>query len=124
MLHLTGGNSERSRTRLGAHSGLNLTVCAFSNGEFPDLSVAFSLCALCCLPQACMRDIPACKWLDQWTELAQKYEPPPSCLNAAVLRICMCSVRHMCLCVFGFQVCIPIQPISPAQSSGGVWLHQ
>lgn len=21
-----------------------------------------------------MRDIPACKWLDQWTELAQKYE--------------------------------------------------
>ena len=28
-----------------------------------------------------MRDIPACKWLDQWTELAQKYEPPPfSCI--------------------------------------------
>lgn len=25
------------------------------------------------LSQACMRDIPACKWLDQWTELAQKY---------------------------------------------------
>lgn len=25
--------------------------------------------------QACMRDIPACKWLDQWTELAQKYGP-------------------------------------------------
>lgn len=23
-------------------------------------------------PQACMRDIPGCKWLDQWTELAQK----------------------------------------------------
>ncbi|NXN02342.1 NF1 protein, partial [Sylvia borin] len=23
--------------------------------------------------QACMRDIPTCKWLDQWTELAQKF---------------------------------------------------
>lgn len=31
--------------------------------------------------QACMRDIPACKWLDQWTELAQKYDTSPPTLS-------------------------------------------
>uniref|UniRef100_A0A674CRY8 Neurofibromin 1 n=1 Tax=Salmo trutta TaxID=8032 RepID=A0A674CRY8_SALTR len=29
--------------------------------------------ALLEIMEACMRDIPACKWLDQWTELAQKF---------------------------------------------------
>lgn len=26
--------------------------------------------------------------------------------------------------VFGFQVCIPVQPVAPAEGTGGVWLHQ
>ncbi|XP_043860258.1 neurofibromin isoform X3 [Dromiciops gliroides] len=29
--------------------------------------------ALLEIMEACMRDIPACKWLDQWTELAQRF---------------------------------------------------
>ncbi|XP_039612599.1 neurofibromin isoform X2 [Polypterus senegalus] len=29
--------------------------------------------ALLEIMEACMRDIPSCKWLDQWTELAQKF---------------------------------------------------
>ncbi|NXE87171.1 NF1 protein, partial [Menura novaehollandiae] len=29
--------------------------------------------ALLEIMEACMRDIPTCKWLDQWTELAQKF---------------------------------------------------
>ncbi|KAL7986979.1 hypothetical protein Chor_005898 [Crotalus horridus] len=32
--------------------------------------------ALLEIMEACMRDIPTCKWLDQWTELAQKSSPP------------------------------------------------
>lgn len=26
--------------------------------------------------------------------------------------------------LFGFQVCVPIQPIASAEGTGGVWLHQ
>lgn len=26
--------------------------------------------------------------------------------------------------IFGFQVCVPVQPIATAEGTGGVWLHQ
>lgn len=71
-----------------------------------------------------MRDIPSCKWLDQWTELAQKY-PPPSAPVTVTMLSCV-SWRGVTLTadLFGFQVCVPVQPLPAAQGPGGFWLHQ
>lgn len=55
--------------------------------------------SVCCLLQACMRDIPSCKWLDQWTDLAQKYETHFSYLNATLLSTWMCT-NDLCLFVW------------------------
>uniref|UniRef100_H3BYU9 Neurofibromin n=1 Tax=Tetraodon nigroviridis TaxID=99883 RepID=H3BYU9_TETNG len=51
---------------------------SFSPGSYERETFALSSLetvteALLEIMEACMRDIPACKWLDQWTELAQKF---------------------------------------------------
>uniref|UniRef100_A0A8C1XIR4 Neurofibromin n=1 Tax=Cyprinus carpio TaxID=7962 RepID=A0A8C1XIR4_CYPCA len=51
---------------------------SFSPGSYERETFALSSLetvteALLEIMEACMRDIPGCKWLDQWTELAQKF---------------------------------------------------
>uniref|UniRef100_A0A671VT64 Neurofibromin n=1 Tax=Sparus aurata TaxID=8175 RepID=A0A671VT64_SPAAU len=51
---------------------------SFSPGSYERETFALSSLetvteALLEIMEACMRDIPSCKWLDQWTELAQKF---------------------------------------------------
>uniref|UniRef100_A0A3Q2GEA2 Neurofibromin 1a n=1 Tax=Cyprinodon variegatus TaxID=28743 RepID=A0A3Q2GEA2_CYPVA len=51
---------------------------SFSPGSYERETFALSSLetvteALLEIMEACMRDIPTCKWLDQWTELAQKF---------------------------------------------------
>lgn len=51
--------------------------CSFSPGSYERETFALSSLetvteALLEIMEACMRDIPGCKWLDQWTDLAQK----------------------------------------------------
>uniref|UniRef100_A0AAY5LD07 Neurofibromin n=1 Tax=Esox lucius TaxID=8010 RepID=A0AAY5LD07_ESOLU len=51
---------------------------SFSPGSYERETFALSSLetvteALLEIMEACMRDIPACKWLDQWTDLAQKF---------------------------------------------------
>ncbi|XP_028855597.1 neurofibromin isoform X3 [Denticeps clupeoides] len=51
---------------------------SFSPGSYERETFALSSLetvteALLEIMEACMRDIPACKWLEQWTELAQKF---------------------------------------------------
>lgn len=49
-----------------------------------------------------MRDIPTCKWLDQWTELAQKYVGDlkrDPCLPAQYIENSQLAVQPVC-CVF------------------------
>lgn len=46
-----------------------------------------------------MRDIPACKWLDQWTELAQKYEPSPVSHSAFTKNNVNVLTGNLCVCV-------------------------
>lgn len=63
-----------------------------------------------------MRDIPSCKWLDQWTELAQKYEPPPSDFFSSrtnlqnSTRTVQTCVRFFSNCRFAFQYNPSLQP--------------
>lgn len=71
-----------------------------------------------------MRDIPSCKWLDQWTELAQKYEPPALDFYFSRMSLQNLNVRSANVCVLKLQVRIPVQPVSAAQSPGGVRMHQ
>lgn len=78
-----------------------------------------------------MRDIPTCKWLDQWTELAQKYVPdlkryplPVSYAESAQLFLAACAVCLLTGLCSSLQVCIPVQPIPAAQGPGGLWLHK
>lgn len=70
-------------------------------------------CSAFSFPQACMRDIPSCKWLDQWTELAQKYCPPSTPVQwRAVASHCMAWL-WMPICLdfrFAFQYNPSLQP--------------